>query len=271
MSSPYVPKSAPPSGEQPDPGARDAAAHLAADLRKLGVIEGGVLLVHSSLSALGYVPGGPETVIRGLLAALGPEGTLLLPALTYERVTEKHPFFDIRRTPSNVGAIPEYYRTRPGTARSMHPTHSVCAVGPRTVELLGDHGRDTTPCGPNSPFHKLPQVDGQLLMLGCGLQPNTSMHAIEETVVPPYLFGPPLTYILTGGAGHTVERTYTTHGFDGWDQRYDRVAEVLEPPALVTGPALAGTAHLLRARDLWAAVQAELARDPLRFVSRYEP
>ena len=267
----YLPRSTPPTSDLADPGAKAAAVQLATDLRDLGVIEGGVLLVHSSLSALGFVPGGPGTVIRGLLAALGPEGTLLLPALSYERVTEKHPFFDIRRTPSNVGAIPEHFRKRPGTARSMHPTHSVCAVGPRTLELLGDHGQDTTPCGPNSPFHKLPQVDGQLLMLGCGLQPNTSMHAIEETVVPPYLFGPPLTYVLTNGDGQTVERTYTTHGFDGWDQRYERVAEVLEPPALVTGPVLAGTAHLIRARDLWAAVEAELARDPLRFVSRYEP
>ncbi len=269
MNSPYVPKSVPPSGEDPDPDARSAAQRLAADLQQLGVLRGGVLLVHSSLSALGYVPGGPETVIRGLLAALGPEGTLLLPALSYERVTEKHPFFDIRRTPSNVGAIPEYYRTRPGTARSMHPTHSVCAVGPRTTELLGEHGQDSTPCGPNSPFHKLPFVDGQLLMLGCGLQPNTSMHAIEETVVPPYLFGPPLTYVLTDGTGHTIGRTYTTHGFDGWDQRYDRVAEVLEPPALVRGPVLKGEAHLIRTRALWDAVQAELRCDPLRFVERY--
>jgi aminoglycoside 3-N-acetyltransferase len=261
---------APPPDRPLDPEAQAAADRLAADLRRLGVSEGGVLLVHSSLSALGFVPGGPETVIRGLRQALGAAGTLLLPSLSYERVTEKHPFFDIRRTPSNVGAIPEAFRKRPGTARSMHPTHSVCAVGPRSGELLGDHDLDTTPCGPHSPFRKLPAVDGQILMLGCGLQPNTSMHAIEETVVPAYLFGPELTYVLTYADGRSVEKTYTTHGFYGWEQRYEHVAEILEPPALVSGPVLAGTARLICARSFWEAVQAELVRDPLRFVARDE-
>jgi aminoglycoside 3-N-acetyltransferase len=261
-----------PAPDRPlDPEAQGAADRIAEDLRRLGVSEGGVLLVHSSLSALGFVSGGPETVIRGLRQALGTEGTLMMPALSYERVTTKRPFFDVRRTPSNVGAIPEAFRKRPGTARSMHPTHSVCAVGPRTGELLSDHDQDRTPCGPHSPFRKLPAVDGQLLMLGCGLRPNTSMHAIEETVVPPYLFGPELTYVLTYADGRTVERTYTTHGFDGWEQRYDRVAEVLAAPAPVRGPVLQGEAHLIRARDLWDAVQAALAHDPLRFVERYDP
>ena len=243
-----------------------AANRIAADARQVGVVEGGVLLVHSSLSAMGHVPGGPEIVIRGLLKALGPEGTLLMPALSYERVTEKNTHFDVLRTPSNVGAIPEAFRTRPGTRRSMHPTHSVCAVGPRTAELLDDHDKDTTPCGEASPFRKLRTVDGQILMLGCGLRPNTSMHAIEELVVPPYLFGLPLTYTLVYADRTSVEKIYTTHGFDGWAQRYDRVAEVLGIPGLRLGTILEAQVHLIQARALWDAVYAAMVRDPLRFV-----
>ena len=102
--------------------------HISEDLSALGVRRGGVLLVHSSLRSLGYVPGGAETVIRGLLHALGEEGTLLLPSLSYDHATPRNPYFDIRRTPSNVGAIAEYFRQRPGTLRSMHPTHSVCGT-----------------------------------------------------------------------------------------------------------------------------------------------
>ena len=133
---------------------------------------------HSSLRSLGPVPGGAETVVRGLVEALGPDGTLLMPALSYARVTPEQPLFDVRLTPSNVGALPETFRTRPGTLRSIHPTHSVCGVGRLAAELLGRHIEDRTPCGPRSPFHLLPEYGGQILMLGCGLRPNTSMHAV---------------------------------------------------------------------------------------------
>jgi aminoglycoside 3-N-acetyltransferase len=241
---------------------------IAADLQQLGVREGGVLLVHSSLSALGHVPLGAETVIQGLIEALGPRGTLLMPALSYEYVTEKTPCFDVRRTPSNVGAIPEAFRRRPGTCRSIHPTHSVCGVGPRSGELLEGHDQDQTPCGPHSPFHRLPHVDGQILMLGCGLRPNTSMHAIEECVEPPYLFNGPLTYVLITADGRSGEKTYTTHGFKGWAQRYDRVAEVIGPPALRTGPVLKANCHLIEASALWEAALAALRQDPLTFIDR---
>ncbi len=56
------------------------------DLLALGVRPGGVLLVHSSLRSLGPLPGGAESVIRALLAVLGPDGTLLMPALSYASV-----------------------------------------------------------------------------------------------------------------------------------------------------------------------------------------
>jgi aminoglycoside 3-N-acetyltransferase len=261
---------------QDSPIAGDQAStrdRIAADLSGLGVRQGGVLLVHSSLSALGHVPGGAETVIRGLLQALGPEGTLLLPTLTYEHVTPKHPIFDVRRTPSNVGIIPETFRLRPGSMRSIHPTHSVAAVGPLARELLADHVLDTTPCGDNSPFHRLPHVHGQILMLGCGLRPNTSMHAIEEVIVPSYVFGPQVPYILVYPDGEAHEKSYTSHGFEGWSQEYDRVAQVLTAPALSRGAVLRAPAHLIEAEALWAAVLAALRQDPLAFVARdpYNP
>lgn len=239
---------------------------IAKDLHTLGAREGGVLLVHSSLSAFGYVEGGPETVILGLLAALGLEGTLLMPALSYEHVTRRSPTFDVRHTPSNVGAIPEYFRTRPGTRRSMHPTHSVCAVGPRTAELLDDHPLDNTPCGSHSPFHKLRDVSGQLLMLGCGLYANTSMHAIEELVEPLYLYADPITYQLVHADGHVTAKTYRPHSFRHHEQRYDRVADVLGEPALHRGHVLAAEVYLIDVPAMWDAVLATLRRDPLYFV-----
>lgn len=241
---------------------------ISAALRALGVRPGGSLLVHSSLRALGRVPGGAETVVAGLLAALGDAGTLLMPSLTYARVTSLHPVFDVRGTPSNVGLIPEYFRLRGGTLRSVHPTHSVCAVGPRAAEFLTPHLQDHTPVGPHSPFRRLADAGGQILMLGCGLRPNTSMHGIEELVEPPYLYGDPLVYRLVLEDGAVIEKEYVRHNFRGWEQRYDRIANVLAAPHLREGGVLAAQAHLIEAAALWEAAEAALRRDPLYFVDQ---
>ncbi|TFG71312.1 MAG: AAC(3) family N-acetyltransferase [Anaerolineales bacterium] len=241
---------------------------IAGDLEALGLPQGSAVLVHSSLSALGYVEGGPETVIQGLLQALGPEGTLLIPALSYEIVTPKNPVFDVRSTPSNIGIIPEYFRKRHGTRRSIHPTHSVCAVGPLTGAFLDQHDKDSTPCGAHSPFRALRDLDGYILMLGCGLKPDTSMHAIEELLQPPHFFGTPFVYMLTLPDGKQKTKLYTPHNFSGWEQRYDRVAQYMPKSGLCEGKVLDARTYLIHAPTLWEVVYEVMQKDPLAFVAR---
>jgi aminoglycoside 3-N-acetyltransferase len=191
-----------------------------------------------------------------------------MPALSYEHVTPAHPTFDVRQTPSNVGAVPELFRTRPGTCRSVHPTHSACGVGPLTDALLGEHHLDSTPCGPYSPFHRLRDYDGQILMLGCGLEPNTSMHAIEELVEPPYLFGPPLSYRLILADGRVQNKTYRQHDFVGWVQHYDRVAALLNKHGLKNGSTLGANVSVIEASALWNAALTALRQDCLYFIEK---
>src|SRR5581483_84933 len=143
-------------------------ATLVRDLQALGLRSGDVVMVHASFRALGLSD--PEAIIQALLAALGDRGTLLMPALSY--LQQPPTFHNTLTTPACVGFLPEYFRTRPGTRRSLHPTHSVCGVGARAGELLAYHYDDITPCGENSPFHKLLHCGGKILMLGCGLRPN---------------------------------------------------------------------------------------------------
>jgi aminoglycoside 3-N-acetyltransferase len=242
---------------------------LSAQLQDLGVRRGGVLLVHASLRslrALEHPPASAEDVIQGLLDALGPDGTLLLPALSYASVTPAWPHFDVGSTPACIGALPEYFRTRHGTLRSIHPTHSVAGVGIRAAELLGGHELDSTPVGPHSPFSRLPGVGGQILFLGCGLRPNTSMHGVEELAEPPYLFGEPLDYHIRLADGSDRRMSVRTHNFAGWAQRYERIAELLQPPDLRAGHILHADCYLLEAAALWPAALAALRRDPLYFV-----
>jgi aminoglycoside 3-N-acetyltransferase len=235
---------------------------LARDLGAIGLQRGDSVLVHSSYRSLGVEH--PEIIIQALMQAIGESGTLLFPALSYNQAPPT--VHSTLATPSCVGYLPEYFRTRPGTQRSLHPTHSVCAIGARAGELLGDHADDSTPCGWHSPFHKLLHSGGKILMLGCGLRPNTTMHAIEEYVRPPYLFGEPLSYTITDAAGNTFTKTYTPHDFAGFAQRYDRAEALLDQRQLARGQVGQAAAQLIDAHALYQQALAQLRRDPFFFV-----
>ena len=245
----------------------DYQKQLIRDFTALGVAAGDVLLVHSSLNAVGRFPDRARLLVEALQAVLGPKGTLLMPALSYASVTRETPFFSLARTPSCVGGLTEYFRQRADTRRSVHPTHSVCAVGPETERLLGDHHLDTTPCGPHSPFRKLREAGGKLLFLGCGLRVNTSMHAIEELSPPPYLFGPPLQYLMEVD-DQTYRKTYIPHDFAGVEQRYERALKLLDADDYSFGKVLLADSYLLRTEPLWEKAHAKLLEAPFFFVDQ---
>ncbi len=239
-------------------------ATLVGQLRALGLAHGDTVMVHASFKALGVTA--PERILGALLAAVGDNGTLLMPALSY--LQEPPDVHDTDLTPSCVGFLPEYFRRRTGTLRSVHPTHSVCGVGAHVCAWLGDHDADHTPCGPHSPFCKLLYAPGKILMLGCGLLPNTAMHAVEEHAPPPYLFGAPVVYTLTDASRRTWRREYLPHDFQGVTQRYDRVAGLLSGASLVQGVVGRAPSYLIRGEALLAAAVVRLQAEPFYFVDR---
>ena len=237
------------------------------DLAALGIHGGDVVLMHSSLSSLGYVEGGAETVVDTLISLLDG-GTLLIPALSFATVRPENPYFSLLGTPSCVGAISEYFRKRPGVMRSMHPTHSVCGFGDGAEQLLSGHVRSETPVGPDSPMAILPKVNGKILMLGCGLRPNTSMHGVEELTVPPYLYRPePVEYHLTDANGIETVKKYRAHYFAGVIQRYDRLAEIMNIPR---GKVLNADAYLIDTPEMWEKADKKLKENEMFFVDRKE-
>ena len=235
-------------------------------LRKLGVAPDDTLLVHSSLKALGWIDGGAIAVVEALMHYLS-RGTLLMPALSYATVTAENPHFSVIDTPSCVGTIPEAYRTYPSVTRSIHPTHSVCAWGARAAEITERHGLDRTPVGENSPFRLLTACGGKILMLGCGLRPNTFMHGVEEAAGLPYVLAEqPVTFQITNREGYTEEAVHRVHDFrDIAAQRYDRAADCT---TIRSGKVLDADTYLLDSKDLWDAASDVLQRDPWYFVDR---
>ncbi|WP_158859329.1 AAC(3) family N-acetyltransferase [Lunatibacter salilacus] len=241
---------------------------IKSELIGLGLKKGDKVLVHASLKSLGKLPDAAKTVTDAFLELLGNEGTLLMPALSYSSVTKENPFFDWGHTPSCVGGLSEYFRTRTGAIRSIHPTHSVCALGKEAGHFTESHFNERTPVGSNSPFFKLKQAKGKVLFLGCGLKPNTSMHGVEELVTPPYLFGEEREYTLRISSDETIKKTYVPHGFAGYIQRYDRLLDVLDPEDYGIGKVLEAEVYLLDCQVFWKKAAEVLRQDPFYFVDR---
>ncbi len=169
-----------------------AQNEIVRDLRALGLQPGALVMTHSSLSALGEVEGGAQTVIEALLEVLGPKGTLVMPAMSSG-------VYDHENSPSNVGAITEAFRQWPGVVRSFHPSHSVCALGPLAEWLTADHLASPTALGPETPFGRLVAKQGQVLFLGVDQDRNTLLHAAEEAVRAPYLSTRQFRYLDADG------------------------------------------------------------------------
>lgn len=173
-------------------------AALADDVRDLGVTPGDTLLVHSSLSALGWVCGGAQAVVDALRDAVTESGTLVVPTFTGQytdpsgwsnppvpdewiaQISETMPPFRPETTPTRgMGAIPECFRTYSDVVRSRHPEVSFAAWGAEAESVVADHGYDRG-LGENSPLARIYERGGDVLLLGVGHENNTSLHLAEH-------------------------------------------------------------------------------------------
>lgn len=178
---------------------------LAAELRAVGIRPGETLLVHSSLSSLGWLCGGAGAVVQALLDALGENGTLVVPTHSgdnsdpsewgnppvpeawWDAIRAVMPPYDPRTTPSRgVGVLPEVVRTWPGAVRSAHPQTSFAAIGPRASAIVDGHALDCR-LGERSPLARLEEAGARVLLLGAGFGSCTAFHLAEYRIPAPYV------------------------------------------------------------------------------------
>lgn len=172
-------------------------ATLSADLRRLGLRTGQVVIVHSSLSKLGWVNGGPVAVIQAIEDVLTPAGTLIMPTHSadysdparwqhppvpeswWELIRRTMPPFQPDLTPTrDMGVIAETFRKQNGVLRSWHPAHSFAAWGQHAERIVDGHSLEYG-MGEESPLARIYELEGWVLLLGVGHGNNTSLHLAE--------------------------------------------------------------------------------------------
>lgn len=234
-------------------------------LKQLGLKKGDMILVHSSLSSFGYVAGGTDAVIDALLEVVGKEGTIVVPTLTgsAELSPQNPPIFDVHNTVCWTGEIPETFRSRKEAIRSLHPTHSVAAIGAQARFLTKDHEKSITPCGKGSPYCKLAELGGYVLLLGVGLQVCTLFHTVEELAELPYHMQKDWVLAkVIDERGNKREIKIKIHLY-GLQRNFPRMEPLLlGKGAMKTGTIGKSTVRLINADKLVKITLAKLKKDP---------
>ena len=233
---------------------------LSRDLELLGVENGSTLLVHSSLSAIGWVAGGAAAVVLSLERCLGDRGTLVVPThssdLTdpsewqnppvpeawWETIRQHTPAYEPDLTPTRgMGAIPECFRKQKGVLRSGHPQYSFAARGPH-ADAVTAHHRAAWALGEGSPLARVYDLGGYVLLLGVDHGSNTSLHLAEYRAE----FGG--KRVVTVGAPVLVEGARTWLSFEDIhldESDFSRLGQEFEA---VTGSVVVGRVGLATAR-----------------------
>ena len=235
-------------------------------LKTVGLQAGQSVMVHTSLSSLGFVCGGAQPVIEALLETVGSEGTVMMPTQSWKNldptagvhweepecwwqtIRDHWPAYDKDITPTNtMGAVAEMFRKWPGTLRSDHPARSVAAKGKYAAYLTQNHDLSNI-FGEGSPIAKLYELDGYVLLIGVGYDKNTSLHLADVRATYPGKHNC-TEYSAIIENGQRVWKAYDTLFVDGED--FDQIGTAFEAEHPVQKAQLGNaTITFMRQRDL---------------------
>lgn len=235
-------------------------------LAKAGVGKSQTIMVHTSLSSLGFVCGGAQVVIEALLESVGTDGTIMMPTQSWKNldptagvhweepeewwqlIRDNWPAYNKDITPTNtMGAVAEMFRSWPGTLRSNHPARSVAAKGKYAQYLTTGHELSNI-FGEGSPIGKLYELDGYVLLIGVGYDKNTSLHLADvKAEYPGKHYSTEYSAIMENG--NRVWKEYSTLFVDGED--FNEIGDAFEKEHFVTKVSLGNsTITFMKQREL---------------------
>lgn len=166
-------------------------------LCKLGVVKGDIILMHVSMKNLGWVCGGAQALLMGVMKAVGDKGTIIMashsgdwsdpvnwqhppvPEEWIPIIRENMPAFNKDMTPTRgIGKVAELFRKLPLVKRSDHPLLSFSAWGAKADEITGSHPL-VPQLGMSSPLGTLYKMNAKVLFIGTGYDTCTSFHLAE--------------------------------------------------------------------------------------------
>jgi aminoglycoside 3-N-acetyltransferase len=170
---------------------------LKKQLIELGIDAGDNLIVHSSLSSMGWIAGGPQAVVEALLETVTETGTIVMPAQSpdnsdpsywmlppvpkewHQPIRDHFPAYDPHLSPlREMGKIAECFHRHPHTIRSPHPAHSFIAWGAKSAEWMKDQPLEDS-FGEGSPLGKMMNAEVKIVLIGTGFDSCTALHYAE--------------------------------------------------------------------------------------------
>ena len=243
---------------------------LKLDLQNLGLKPSDTILIHSSMKSLGKIENGAEGFLQTLAEYFAP-GLVAFPTLSWDLVDDRQPVFSVRDTPCTTGLLPELFRKFPGVKRSLHPTHSICALGKDAETFLAGHEKFDSPCHRNSPWGRLYDRQAKILFVGTSIICNTFLHGVEEWLtVPGMLTETAQDLVVFDYEGNRIEVPSRRHQGDH-SQFYRTVENDFRACGALSEGTL-GDAHVfvLDAKAAGDCVYAILQKNPLFFTEEFQ-
>ena len=212
---------------------------IAQGLRDLGLDNGDIVLLHSSLVSLGQVNGGPAAVIDAFLDVIGEEGTLLVPVF------------------GALGILTEEVKQRDNVVISPCPVGTLAAIGKDAQEICRDHWKAETAHGHDTPYTRIAERDGYICLLGVDQDRNTTLHSIEALLELPYMNTATRTFKTPDGE----EITKSWKFYPGPHRDFISLDPLLEP-AMNRGRIGNAEVRLIKAREMYEIALAVGSSDP---------
>jgi len=154
-------------------------------LMSLGVSSGRTIFVHSSLGMIFGKQKDPNKFLYDCLNEIvGDSGTIVVPTFTNNCCHGLT--FDPNKTESEVGVFSNWIMKLNNAKRSLHPIHSVSAIGDKADEITQQVSESSF--GKKSTFSKLIELNTLMLMVGTGVEITTLIHQVEEDMQVPYRY-----------------------------------------------------------------------------------
>lgn len=227
-------------------------------LRGLGLKEGDILTVHSSLASFGNVQGGAATIVDALLETVGETGTLLMPSLPAGSP------YNFRNTPSGMGAVAEHFRKMRGVMRSICPCVPAAAYGPHAKEFVENHHTCKSPYI-GGPYDLAAIAGGYVLLLGVDQDRNTLLHCAEAYARMPYMNSTEAEYVDEKGN----LQVYRTTLYAGPHRNFIGIEPLLRAAGLINRTTIGNcVARLMNGKKLLDFCVAQLKKDPALFLTK---